>query len=376
MGDVTAAATDPAPLLEVQGLHVSYGIGGRKVRAVRGVDVTVRSGEVLGIAGESGSGKSTFVMSFLRLLPPSATVTGEVRYHGEDILAMNWGRVRAVRWAGASMIFQGAMSALNPVRSISTQICEPILLHEKVGARSARARAAALLDSVGLSATRLDAFPHELSGGQRQRVMIAMALACSPDLIIADEPTTALDVMVQAQILELLQDLAASSTIGMIMISHDLAVLSQVCDRLAVMYAGSICETGPTKAVTAQPRHPYTAALLDAFPEIGDPVSRRNPHGLPGDPPDATTTLPGCAFAPRCPVVMPVCTQRDITLWPGGSGRQSACLRVLPEFADAPRADVPGADIGGDAAPGADARGADARGADVREPITGRGSGA
>jgi peptide/nickel transport system ATP-binding protein len=329
-----ASGGSAAPLLEVRDLKVSYGVGDRSVKAVRGVDFVVRAGEALGIAGESGSGKSTLVMSFRRLLPPSATVTGQVRYHGEDILTMKWGRVRAVRWAGASMIFQGAMSALNPVRTIAQQIIEPIVLHEKVGARAARARAASLLADVGLPAARLNSYPHELSGGQRQRVMIAMALACAPDLIIADEPTTALDVMVQAQILQLLKDLAANRAIGLIMISHDLSVLAEVCDRLAVMYAGSICEIGPTEKVRADPRHPYSAALLDAFPEIGDPAARRQPHGLPGDPPDATVMPPGCPFVPRCAVAMPACTEREIELWPAGPQRLSSCLRVLPEFAD------------------------------------------
>lgn len=324
---MTDGAQPPPPLLEVSGLRVSYG----PVKAVRGVDLVVRAGEALGIAGESGSGKSSLVMSFLRLLPETAAVTGRVLYHGEDILTMSWGRVRAVRWTGASMIFQGAMSALNPVRTIADQISEPIMLHERVSAKVARARAASLLGDVGLTAARLDSYPHELSGGQRQRTMIAMALACGPDLIIADEPTTALDVMVQAQILELLKDLAASRSVGLVMISHDLSVLAEVCDRLAVMYAGSICEIGPTDRVRADPRHPYTAALLDAFPVIGDPDSRRRPHGLPGDPPVATAAAPGCPFAPRCPVVMPVCTERTVELWPSGPLRQSSCLRVLPE---------------------------------------------
>jgi peptide/nickel transport system ATP-binding protein len=323
-----------APLLEVSDLRVSYRVGEKKIKAVRGVDLVVHPGEALGIAGESGSGKSTLVMSFLRLLPATATITGRVRYHGEDILTMNWARIRAVRWAGASMIFQGAMSALNPVRTIANQIAEPILLHERTGARAARVRAARLLSDVGLPAARLDAYPHELSGGQRQRAMIAMALACDPDLIVADEPTTALDVMVQAQILELLKDLAASRSVGLVMISHDLSVLAEVCDRLAVMYAGAICEIGPTGAVRADPRHPYSAALLDAFPVIGDPLSRRQPHGLPGDPPDTAATLPGCPFVPRCAVAMPVCTEREIELWPAGPARASSCLRVLPEFAD------------------------------------------
>jgi peptide/nickel transport system ATP-binding protein len=332
------------PVLEVSDLRVSYRVGARRIAAVRGVDLVVHPGEALGIAGESGSGKSTLVMSFLRLLPATASITGQVRYHGEDILTMNWARVRAVRWAGASMIFQGAMSALNPVRTIANQIAEPILLHEKIGARAARLRAASLLSDVGLPAARLDAYPHELSGGQRQRAMIAMALACGPDLIIADEPTTALDVMVQAQILELLKDLAGSRSVGLVMISHDLSVLAEVCDRLAVMYAGAICEIGPTAAVRSEPRHPYSAALLDAFPVIGDPLSRRRPHGLPGDPPDPAATLPGCPFAPRCAVVMPSCTEREIELWTAGPDRLSSCLRVLPEFADVAAAGGAGPD--------------------------------
>jgi peptide/nickel transport system ATP-binding protein len=337
------ASESSAPLLEIRDLRVSYGSGDRSVKAVRGVDLVVRSGEALGIAGESGSGKSTLVMSFLRLLPLSATVTGKVLYHGEDILTMNWGRVRAVRWAGASMIFQGAMSALNPVRTIANQISEPIVLHERVGPRVARARAASLLSDVGLPAARLDAYPHELSGGQRQRAMIAMALACGPDLIIADEPTTALDVMVQAQILQLLKDLAGSRSVGLVMISHDLSVLAEVCDRLAVMYAGSICEVGPTDQVRTDPQHPYSAALLDAFPVIGDPDSRMRPHGLPGDPPDATVTPRGCPFEPRCGVAFEGCAEHEIALWPAGPHRQSSCLRVLPEFSSHPS----NVDVGG-----------------------------
>jgi peptide/nickel transport system ATP-binding protein len=330
----TAQGRDTAPLLELRNVAITYR-SKTDALAVRGVDLTVNTGDALGIAGESGSGKSTLVMSLLRLLPTNAKITGEVLFRGEDLQTANWGRMRAVRWAEASIVFQGAMTALNPVRTIANQICEPILLHEKIGPRAARARAVDLLDSVGLSAKRMGAYPHELSGGQRQRVMIAMALACDPDLIVADEPTTALDVMVQAQILELLRELASSQSIGLIMISHDLSVLGDVCDRLAVMYAGSICEIGPAAKVLTAPEHPYTAALLDAFPVIGDPASRLRPHGLAGDPPSPVEVLPGCSFAPRCGVVMDVCTERSVQLWPAGPDRASACLRVLPEFDDA-----------------------------------------
>lgn len=317
-------------LLEVSDLSVTYRTGGDEVRAVRGVDFTLEPGQTLGIAGESGSGKSTTVLSLLRLLPSSADVTGSVRFKDEELTQAKWHRIRAVRWSEASVVFQGAMSALNPVRTIGEQIREPILLHEKVGEREARARTAELLDSVGVSAQRAMAYPHELSGGQRQRVMIAMALACRPELIIADEPTTALDVIVQAQILGLLTDLVAENKIGMIMISHDLSVLSSVCDRLAVMYAGKIIEIGPSKQLIDDPQHPYTTALAGAFPTIGDPASRLAPRGLAGDPPDLRRELVGCPFEPRCPVSMDACRTTEVTLWPAGPERESACLRVLP----------------------------------------------
>jgi peptide/nickel transport system ATP-binding protein len=318
-------------LLDVRDLSVTYGRGERAVPAVRGVSFTLDRGQTLGVAGESGSGKSTMALSLLRLLG-EATVTGQVLYQGEDLLTARWVRVRAVRWAGASMVFQGAMNALNPVRTIGDQICEPILLHDRCGTRAARKRAAELLDSVGVPSRRIGGYPHEFSGGQRQRIMIAMALACRPDLVIADEPTTALDVMVQAQILELLANLVAESGIAVIMISHDLAVLAHLCERLAIMYAGRIVELGPSRELIEQPRHPYTRALAGAFPTIGDPASRLAPGGLPGDPPSPREPVAGCAFAPRCDQAGPECRTHGVELWPSGRTRESACLRVLPEF--------------------------------------------
>jgi peptide/nickel transport system ATP-binding protein len=264
-------------LLSVRELDVDYG----DVRAVRGVSLTLEPGQVLGIAGESGSGKTTVGLSLLRLLPASARVGGEILFRGENVREMSWGRLRAVRWAGASVVFQGAMSALNPVRTIGDQIIEPIVLHERVPRGAARARAAELLESVGVPASRRSSYPHELSGGQRQRVMIAMALACRPELVIADEPTTALDVIVQAQILALLADMVRSTQIGMIMISHDLSVLGATCDRLAVMYEGQIVEERPAAELLAAPEYPYTKKLCDAFPRIGDQSSRLAPAGAP-----------------------------------------------------------------------------------------------
>jgi peptide/nickel transport system ATP-binding protein len=318
-----------AALLEVRDLAVTYRSGDRAVRAVRGVSFALGAGQTLGMAGESGCGKTTVALSLLRLLPPTAAIGGQILFKGDDIIGLGWQKLRAVRWAGASVVFQGAMSSLNPVQKIGDQIREPILLHERVPRRAAEARTAELLDSVGVSARRAASYPHELSGGQRQRVMIAMALACQPDLIIADEPTTALDVIVQAQILQLLTGLVQERQICMIMISHDLSVLADTCERLAVMYAGRLAEIGPSREVLATPAHPYTGILSRAFPQTGDPASRFAPSGLPGEPPDLRADLPGCPFAPRCPEVMDECRTRDVELWPAGQQRESACLKVL-----------------------------------------------
>ncbi|MBA2808760.1 ABC transporter ATP-binding protein [Streptomyces sp. KM273126] len=312
-------------LLEVRNLEVTYAGG---AAAVRGVDLSLAAGRKLGLAGESGCGKSTLALALLRLLPSGTRVRGEVLLDGEDVLAMRWGQVRAVRWAGASIVFQGAMHSLNPVHRVGDQIAEPILLHRKATAAAARKRTGELLEHVGLPAARASAYPHELSGGQRQRVMIAMALACDPRLIIADEPTTALDVMIQAQILRLIQQLVAEQDLGLIMISHDLAVLADLCDRLAVMYAGRVVEEGPAREVHEHARHPYGEALSAAFPRIGDPASRFAPRGLAGDPPDPSALPSGCAFHPRCPVALDTCAAQDPSLRDAGPGRRAACVHV------------------------------------------------
>ncbi|MFD8616248.1 ABC transporter ATP-binding protein [Streptomyces sp. NPDC059513] len=325
---------DP-PLLEVRNLTVTYGSGAGAVPAVRGVDLRVEAGQKLGIAGESGCGKSTLALALLRLLPASAELSGEILLDGEDVLTMKWGRLRAVRWAGASIVFQGAMHSLNAVHRVGDQIAEPILLHNpKATPAAARKRAGELLEQVGLPAARAQAYPHELSGGQRQRVMIAMALACDPRLIVADEPTTALDVMIQAQILRLIEQLVADQDVGLIMISHDLAVLADTCDRLSVMYAGRVVEEGPAREVYAEARHPYGRALSAAFPKIGDLASRRAPRGLPGDPPDPAALPDGCTFHPRCPVALDSCATEDQELREAGGKRRAACVLV----------DVPAAD--------------------------------
>jgi len=322
-------------LLDLRDLSVTYKTEDGPVPAVRGVSLSLEPGQTLGLAGESGCGKSTIATSILRLLPSSATVTGQILFDGDDVLTMNWGRLRAVRWAGASIIFQGALHSLNPVQRIGRQIAEPILLHEAgVTKDAAQERVKALLRQVGLPAARAETYPHELSGGQKQRVMIAMALACSPNLIVADEPTTALDVMIQAQVLTLITDLVRERGIGMIMISHDLSVLSATCQRLAVMYAGRIVEEGPAHQVFTDAKHPYAEALAWAFPVIGDTRTRMAPRGLPGDPPDPAALPAGCSFHPRCAVAQAQCSTRDMELWRAGDGRLAACVRVLPDGPD------------------------------------------
>lgn len=315
-------------LLQIRDLNITYRGSRGPIPAVRGVNLALEAGQTLGLAGESGCGKSTLALSILRLLPKTATVTGEILLSGEDVLTMGWGRLRAVRWVGASVVFQGAMHSLNAVQRIGPQIAEPILLHEKVTKAEATRRSAELLELVGLPTSRARNYPHELSGGQRQRVMIAMALACGPDLIIADEATTALDVMVQAQVLDLITGLVAERDVGLIMISHDLSVLSATCDRIAVMYAGRVVELGPARELFADARHPYSDALGAAFPVIGDASSRKRPGGLAGDPPDPADLPSGCSFRPRCAVAVEDCSAAEPELLelPGAAGRDSACF--------------------------------------------------
>jgi peptide/nickel transport system ATP-binding protein len=315
-------------LLEFDDVSVTYRSRSADVPAVRNVTLSVDAGQTLGIAGESGCGKTTLTSTVLRMQPKSAKVTGEVRLAGENVLDMSWGKVRAVRWAQASVVFQGAMHALNPVQRIGDQMAEPIRLHSKgTSAAKAATRVGELLAMVGLPARRANAYPHQLSGGQKQRVMIAMALACDPQLIVADEPTTALDVMVQAQVLTVLSSLVTDLGVGMIFISHDLSVLSSTCDRIAVMYAGRIVEEGPAAEVFDHPKHPYAEALAGAFPRIGDTRFRYAPAGLPGDPPFPGDLPSGCSFHPRCPLAVDRCTTTEPVLTQLGESR-TACLLV------------------------------------------------
>ncbi len=315
-------------LLEVEELTVVYRTEGGPVPAARDVSLSLSAGEVLGLAGESGCGKSTVAHALLRLLPPGTEVRGRVLIDRRDVLEMTWGRLRAVRWTEAAIVFQGAMHALNPVRAVRDQIAEPILLHERVTPAAAMTRVDELLEHVGLPARRGRDYPHEFSGGQRQRLMIAMALACRPRLLIADEPTTALDVMVQAQVLALLHRLQQELGLAMLFITHDLSVLAEICDRVAVMYAGRIVEQGPAAALFRAPTHPYTRGLAGAFPTIGDPAFRHAPSGLQGDPPDPQAIPSGCPFHPRCPEAFDECPHTDPELFDAGQGRRAACLLV------------------------------------------------
>jgi peptide/nickel transport system ATP-binding protein len=321
-------------LLSVRDLNVTYRSSAGDVPAVRGVSFDLAEGDTLGIAGESGCGKSTLAGAILRLLPRGTQVDGEVLLNGADILTMRPEMLRAVRWTEASIVFQGALHTLNPVHRVGRQIAEPLEIHRAgMSGHDRRARVAELLELVGIPARRAADYPHQLSGGQRQRVLIALALACSPRLLIADEPTTALDVMVQAQVLRLLDELQRELRLTLIFITHDLSTLTYVCRRLAVMYAGRIIEEGPSDDVFESPAHPYTAALAAAFPIIGDPRFRMAPAGLGGDPPDPRALPSGCPFHPRCGVARPECTSADVELWQAGEGRRAACVRVLDAVA-------------------------------------------
>jgi peptide/nickel transport system ATP-binding protein len=329
---MSGTVSPPKTLLEVKDLRVLYEVRGVNAPAVDGVDLSLRPGDALGLAGESGCGKSTLALACLGLLPHNATVEGSIRFKDTEVVGAKPGRLRSLRWAGISIIFQGAMNAFNPVKRVGDQVVEAILLHESVSEGEARRRMEVLFEHVGIAPRRANDYPHEFSGGMRQRVMIAMALACNPPLVIADEPTTALDVMTQAQILNLLGRLREETGIVLMVITHDLSVLAQVTDRVAIMYAGRIVEEGSASELLTTPRHPYTRALVDAFPVVGSPASRGVPAGLPGDPPDPAARPPGCAFHPRCPCAFEPCDHIDPPLEMHGS-RLAACHLVAGEEA-------------------------------------------
>jgi oligopeptide/dipeptide ABC transporter ATP-binding protein len=322
---------DPsAPLLEVSDLQVRFTTGDGLVNAVRGVDYTLRSGEVLGIVGESGSGKSVTSLAVMGLLPASAQITGSVRYRGQELLGRKDTDMSRVRGKGISMIFQDPMTSLDPVYRVGYQIEETLRVHDRsLSSKAASARAVELLELVGIpnAAGRVRSYPHEFSGGMRQRVVIAIAMANQPDVIIADEPTTALDVTVQAQILEVLDTALEETGAAMVLITHDLGVVAGVADRVLVMYAGRPVEVGSVEDIYYEPRMPYTLGLLGSLPRV-DSSGRERLTPIVGSPPSLLNMPPGCPFAPRCPLHIAECDAAEPPLYQVGSGHTAACIRT------------------------------------------------
>jgi oligopeptide/dipeptide ABC transporter ATP-binding protein len=310
-------------LLEVDDLHVWFDLGhGRELHAVQGVSIEVDTGERLGLVGESGSGKTTMILALMGLLPPTASAAGRVLLDGENVLERGERTVAPHRWRDVAMVFQGAMNAFNPVKRVAEQIVEPMELHGTASGAAAQRRAGELLERVGIPAARGKSYPHELSGGMRQRAAIAMALACEPKLLLADEPTTALDVMVQAQILELLIALAKDFGLALVLVTHDLPVVAQTCTAAAVMYAGEIVELGPVDELYHAPLHPYTRLLFAATPDL---ESRDAVVSIPGAPPRLDQPLMGCPFRPRCDRAVPRCAGERPLLRTLGEKHEAAC---------------------------------------------------
>lgn len=312
-------------LLEVRDLNVWYRLphGGR-MHAVRDLELSLDPGASLGLVGESGCGKTTALMAIMALLPPSAEVSGRVLFDGDDLLVPGEVNARKHRWTGLSLVFQGAMNAFNPVVRVENQIAEPMVVHGVRDARSALVRARELLELVGINGEAGRRFPHEFSGGMRQRAMMAMALACDPKLLIADEPTTALDTMVQAQILTLLKQLSTELGLGLLLVTHDLPVVSQLCDGAAVMYAGQVVEAGPVDRLFHSPAHPYTRMLFDATPDL---YVERPVVSIPGVPPRLDRPVTGCPFAPRCDSTVAHCREVAPERTRVAAGWTAACHR-------------------------------------------------
>ena len=318
------------PLLEIDKLTVQFRRDEGWSTAIEDVSLQVGAGECVGLVGESGSGKSVTALSVLRLHEPrTSRLQGAIRYNGEDVLAMPYRKLRNLRGGEVAMVFQDPMSSLNPVLTIADQIGETLRLHENLSRAEARRRAIELLDMVRIpdAARRIDEYPHRLSGGMRQRVMIAIAMACKPKLLIADEPTTALDVTIQAQILELLRELQAELGMALLLITHDLGVIAEVAQRVVVMYAGQIIEEAPVERLFAHPLHPYSEGLLRAIPPLDQDVRRL--AAIPGNIPDPGRMPPGCRYAPRCPLVLPSCVAAVPPLIAVAEGGASRCPVLL-----------------------------------------------
>ncbi len=318
-----------SPLLSVRDLAVDY-VARRKPPAHALVDVSfdLRPGEALGLVGESGCGKTTLALSLMRLLPAAGRiVAGHILLDGRDLLDLSEREMEAVRWKNVSMIFQGAMNALNPVKTVGEQIGEAVRLHTAITDSAAvNRRIVDLLDMVGIASNRVGQYPHQYSGGMRQRAMIAMALACDPQIVIADEPTTALDVMIQAQILELMGQLRRELNLAIIFVTHDLGIVAEMCDSVLVMYGGMTAEYADVDTIYNEPRHPYTQELLNAFPDLTHPGERLT--SIPGYPPRLDALPPGCRFAPRCPRVLARCRSQIPELYRINGGHHAGCFLV------------------------------------------------
>ena len=323
-------------MLEVKDLAISFFNKSGEIQAVRGISYTLAKGEVLGIVGESGSGKSVSSHGILRLTPDNGVVkSGEILFEGRDILKMSRNEVQKLRGDRISMIFQDPMTALDPLFTIEYHLNEVLKKHTDLGKEARRARMIELLKLVEINQPerRLRQYPHELSGGMRQRVMIAVALACNPDILIADEPTTALDVTIQAEIIDLLKELKERLGMAIIFITHDLGVVSDICDRIIVMYAGKIVEEGTSRQIFYEHTHPYTEGLLESVPEVDTPDDQRL-KPIPGNPPDMSCLSPGCAFAPRCPCAMQICVKEDAPLFEIDETHAAACWMMLKKQAE------------------------------------------
>ncbi|MCY3805337.1 MAG: ABC transporter ATP-binding protein [bacterium] len=319
--------TAAAPLLTIEGLRIGFPSLEGIVLAANDVHLTVGQGEVLGLVGESGSGKSVTCRAIVGMVPhPGAVLGGRIDYDGRNVLEFNRAEMRELRAREIAMIFQDPASALNPVFTIGHQISEVLRVNAGLGRAAARARSIELLERVGIPAPdrRMSAYPHEMSGGMRQRVMIAMALAGEPRLLLADEPTTALDVTIQDQVLQLLEDLRHERNMSMILVSHDMGVIGTAADRVAVMYAGRIVEVAPTDVLFSSPDHPYTRALIDAMPQL-EPEDRSELRTIPGQPPDLLKLPEGCPFAPRCPLARDECAEVSMELTAVSLAQFSAC---------------------------------------------------
>ncbi|QSO48971.1 ABC transporter ATP-binding protein [Alicyclobacillus mengziensis] len=312
-------------VLEVKNLEIQFEINEKYYSAVKDVDFFIRQGETLGLVGESGCGKSVTSLSIMRLLQDSAKVSGSVMYNGKDLLKLPESKMRSIRGNEISMIFQEPMTSLNPVHRIGRQIGESLMLHKGMSARRARQEAIELLRKVGIPRADevVDDYPHQFSGGMRQRVMIAIAMACEPKLLIADEPTTALDVTIQAQILDLMRKLAKENNMAILLITHDLGVVAEMCDRVAVMYAGRVMEQGPVREIFRNPQNPYTIGLMNSIPKLEGPRTRLQP--IEGNVPSVRNMPQGCRFTARCPYVMDICREHDPGLLAVAENHISRC---------------------------------------------------